>query len=141
MRRVHKPCCFDTAKPFPPNKVVEVPPRRGMAGAEAIVWSQSHQGTALFDAIAWVNDHVKHDRLVVITDEQSHPVGSIRQTSWGVPYIQGNRGKCPDPIARGYMINVASAQNGIGYGPWVHIDGFSESVLRFIRETEGVADQ
>jgi hypothetical protein len=34
------------------------------------------------------------------------------------------------------MINVAAYANGIGYGPWVHIDGWSEQVIRFIQETE-----
>jgi 60 kDa SS-A/Ro ribonucleoprotein len=37
------------------------------------------------------------------------------------------------------MINVASNRNGVGYGRWTHIDGFSEGVLRFIRETENDA--
>ena len=35
-----------------------------------------------------------------------------------------------------YALTLASAQNGIGYGQWTHIDGFSESVLWFIAETE-----
>jgi len=30
------------------------------------------------------------------------------------------------------------ARNGVGYGDWVHIDGFSEAVLTYIRETEGL---
>jgi hypothetical protein len=34
------------------------------------------------------------------------------------------------------MINVASAKNGVGYGEWIHIDGFSESIFRFIQEYE-----
>ncbi len=34
------------------------------------------------------------------------------------------------------MINVASARNGVGYGPWVQIDGFSEAVINYIRELE-----
>ena len=43
----------------------------------------------------------------------------------------------PDPAApRAYMVNVASARNGVGYGRWTHIDGFSEAVLRFIGEAE-----
>lgn len=40
--------------------------------------------------------------------------------------------------SRGYMINVASARNGVGYGDWTRIDGFSENVLRFIREIEAL---
>ena len=99
------------------NGVVEVPPRRGMAGVDAIVRSQPHGGTDLGGAVAHVN-RLPHDRLIVVTDEQS-------QTS------------VPDPVApRAYMINVASAKNGVGYGRWTHIDGFSESVLRFIAELE-----
>ena len=63
------------------------------------------------------------DRLIVITDEQSQtPV--------------------PNPTAeRAYMVNVASCQNGVGYGSkWTHIDGFSENVIRFIVETENAPE-
>ena len=34
------------------------------------------------------------------------------------------------------MINVASNKNGVGYGKWTHIDGFSESMLTFMKEFE-----
>jgi hypothetical protein len=34
------------------------------------------------------------------------------------------------------MINVASAKNGVGYGKWTHIDGWSESVIEYVRELE-----
>ncbi len=99
----------------------EVAPRRGMAGVEAVVHSQGHGGTDLGGALNHVNK-IKHDRLIVLTDEQS-------QTSVG------------DPAAgRAYMINVASYQNGVGYGKWTHIDGFSEGVLRFIHEHEATQD-
>ena len=30
------------------------------------------------------------------------------------------------------MINPASEKNGVGYGKWVHIDGFSTQVMDFI---------
>ena len=99
------------------NEVVEVPPRRGMAGVDAIIKSQPSNGTLLGKAVTKINT-IKHDRLIVITDEQSQD-------------------KVPDPVAKlAYMINVASARNGIGYGAWTHIDGFSEAVLNFIREAE-----
>lgn len=99
------------------NQTVEVPPRLGMAGVDAIINSQGHGGTDLGGAIDHVNE-IKADRLIVITDEQS-------QSHVGDPLHE-----------RSYLINVASNQNGIGYGKWVHIDGFSESVLRFIYEFE-----
>lgn len=99
------------------HEVVEVPARIGMAGVDAIRNSQYHGGTYLGGAVERINQ-ITHDRLIVITDEQSHD-------------------RVPDPIAeRAYMINVASNRNGIGYGKWTHIDGFSESVLRFIHEAE-----
>jgi len=100
------------------TSVVEVPPRRGMAGVDAVLRSQHHGGTYLGAAVDAINRQVKHDRLIVITDEQSHD-------------------RVPDPAAkRAYMINVASTKNGVGYGRWIHIDGFSESVLRFVGEYE-----
>lgn len=114
------------------DRTVEVPPRRGMAGVDAITHSQAHSGTRLFDAVDWVNRQVPYDRLIVITDEQAS--GSI-----GSRYLQGTIGQMPAPIGgKGYMINVASAQNGVGYGKWVHLDGFSERVLLWIAEHEKV---
>jgi 60 kDa SS-A/Ro ribonucleoprotein len=106
------------------NLVVEVPPRRGMAGVDALKRSQPHNGTRLFDAIEAVNREVKYDRLIVITDEQD--TGGVVQS-------------CPDPKGIGYMINVASAKNGVGYGKWTHLDGFSEGVLRWIHAVENDA--
>lgn len=116
------------------DNVTEVPPRRGMAGIDAIN-QVPRGGTRLFDAIAAINARVPYDRLIVITDEQSHSAqGHIR---FGTRYEQSvTTHGCPAPKAFGYMINVASAKNGVGYGPWVHIDGFSEQVLRFIAERE-----
>lgn len=101
------------------QSVVEVPPRRGMAGVDAIIKSQMHGCTALAGAVDFVNRQVKHDRLIVITDEQA------------------TDGRVPEPVVPdAYMINVASYKNGVGYGKWRHIDGFSESVLKWIHEVE-----
>lgn len=100
------------------DDLVEVPGYRGLPGIDSIIRSQRHSGTDLGGAIRYVNQKIPHDRLVVITDEQS-------------------RNRVPDPVAKqAYMINVASAQRGVGYGKWTHIDGFSEAVLKFIREVE-----
>lgn len=95
----------------------EVPARRGMAGVQAIA-NGAGGGTMLGNAIRRVNQE-PHDRLIVVTDEQS-----------GDAFVK--------PIAkRAYIINVGSNKNGVGYGGnIVHIDGFSESVLRFIHEYE-----
>lgn len=106
------------------NRTVEVPPRRGMAGVEAVKRSQPHSATmlgqALRDVCREVRDMDRLDRLIVITDEQSHDR----------VVMDGSGVKC-------YLINVASYLNGVGYGkPWVHIDGWSDNVLRFIHELE-----
>jgi 60 kDa SS-A/Ro ribonucleoprotein len=99
------------------NEVVEVPPRRGMAGVDAVIRSQPHGGTWLGKAVGKMNA-IGHDRLIVITDEQSHDA-------------------VPAPVAsKAYMVNVASSRNAIGHGDWTRIDGFSEAILTFIREHE-----
>ena len=101
------------------NEVVEVPPRRGMAGVDAIIRSQGHGGTALAAAVWAINKQVKHDRLIVITDEQA------------------TDGRVPDPVvANAYMVNVGSYRNGVGYGKWRHVDGFSEGILKWIGAVE-----
>jgi hypothetical protein len=34
------------------------------------------------------------------------------------------------------VVNVASNRNGVGYGSWMHVDGWSEAVVEFIAELE-----
>jgi hypothetical protein len=101
------------------DSLVLVPARRGFALRDAINASQAHSGTYLGKALSGVTE--KYDRLIVITDEQSHDA-------------------VPNPKARGYMINVASYQNGVGYGPWTHIDGWSDSVIEYVRAAEPVLE-
>ncbi len=102
------------------QRVVEVPARRGMAGVDAVLRSQAHSSTYLGRAVAHVNG-LPHDRLIVVTDEQSHDPAP------------------PPRAAKAYLVNVASARNGVGYGAWTHLDGFSEQVLRFIQAQEAFA--
>jgi len=100
------------------NSLVEVAPRRGFALKDVIMRSQAHGGTELRKAISELNVKEKYDRLIIITDEQSHD------------------GVCNHMGKYGYIINVASYQNGVGYGQFMHINGFSEKVLDYIRESE-----
>lgn len=101
------------------DRTVQVPARKGMAGVEAIVRSQPHGCTALAGAVAEINRKGGFDRVVVITDEQA------------------TDGRVPAPQAKhAYLINVASARNGVGYGAWTHLDGFSEGVLRWMAAFE-----
>lgn len=109
--------CDDVVVASFSNAVVGVPDRRGFALAEAIEGSQPHGGTYLGAAIEVLREHEKGDRLIVFTDEQSAD-------------------RVGPPIGRGYMVNVASEQNGVGYGDWTRITGFSEAVIDFIRNSE-----
>lgn len=99
------------------NQIIQVPPRRGFALRDAIANSQPYCSTYLGQAIRIIDNTRTYDRIIVITDEQSHD-------------------KVSDSKGRGYMINVASDQNGVGYGKWLHIDGFSESIINYIQEYE-----
>jgi predicted peroxiredoxin len=97
------------------NAVKKVPARRGFALRDAIVTSQPHGGTELGKAIREVDQ--KGVRLIVFTDEQSHD-------------------RVDAPKGVGYMVNVASYQNGVGIGDWRRVDGFSEKILDWIIASE-----
>lgn len=100
------------------NSEIKCPNRRGFALKDSIVKSQIHSGTYLGRSLTNIQSKETYDRIIVITDEQ----------------VQD---KVCDPIGKNnYMINVASNKNGIGYGKWTHIDGFSEGVIRYIQEIE-----
>ena len=82
---------------------------------DALDASQKHNGTYLGRALEKIQE--KYDRIIVITDEQAHD-------------------RVPGPRGRGYMINVCSNKNGVGYGAWPHIDGWSEAVVEYVRALE-----
>lgn len=92
-----------------------MPPRQGFALRDSI--KAGPGGATHTDTALELAEKEGYDRIIVITDEQSHQV--IR-----------------NPKGKGYVINVASYKNGIGYGSWLHIDGFSESIIDYIREYE-----
>jgi hypothetical protein len=97
------------------NDCLEVPPRRGFALSDAIRKSMPSGGTHAGAAINKVYaDCPDLDRLIVVTDEQSAD-------------------RPPRPKRRGYIVNVGTYSHGIGFQPWVTIDGWSEAVLDFIR--------
>src|SRR6202040_665893 len=80
---------------------VELPPRRGFALRDAIVKSQGHSGTYLKRARTQLNENAewrKLERLIVITDEQSHD------------------GILPAWTQKAYVVNVAPYKNGVSYG-------------------------
>lgn len=99
------------------SRLVRIPNRRGFALRDAIVNSQDHTSTFLGAAVTALNTHESYARLVVLTDEQSSDV-------------------VPDPNGKGYLINVAAYRNGVGYGKWTTITGWSEAVFDYIAALE-----
>lgn len=100
------------------NNPIEIAPRRGFPLLEAIQKAASGRGTEIGKAVKFANNK-SYDRIIVITDEQS-------------------RDDMLNPIrgSEAYMINVGTCRNGVGYGSWTHIDGFSENVVKYILEIE-----
>jgi hypothetical protein len=107
--------CEDVAVYSFSDVVKRIPARRGFALRDAIDTSQPHNGTYLGAAVKAVEG--SYDRLIVVTDEQAHD-------------------SVPAPRGKGYVINVAGYEDGVGYGKWTHIDGWSESVIEYIRALE-----
>lgn len=103
------------------DRMIEVPPRRGFAMVQAVREVINPVGTLLGAAVRTVyREFPECDRIIVVTDEQSAD-------------------RPPHPQGAGYIINVGGYRNGIGYGPWVTIDGWSEAVLEFVRASESDA--
>ncbi len=107
-----------------------VPPRRGFGLRDLLSYEQTSRkigGGGIF--LKQVIEHVRNaengkaDRIIVITDEQDCDL--VNKPASAKPFGKNN-----------YLINVASAKNGIGYGEWVHIDGWSEAVIDYIQQYE-----
>jgi len=99
------------------DAMVEVPSGRGFALRDAIEKSQRHSATYLGKSISELNQKYSYNRLIVITDDQSHDT-------------------VPAPHGKGFLINVASYRKGVSYGRWTHIDGWSDSIVQYIHESE-----
>jgi len=99
------------------NNAVRVAPRRGFALREAISNSQNHGGTQLGNSMRTINANGSYDRCIVFTDEQSYDR--------------------PDaPRGKGYVVNVASYENGVNHNAWTEVNGFSEAVVDYIQALE-----
>lgn len=94
------------------------PARRGFAMRD-VIHKSKHGGATNTDRAVKLANQSGYDRLIIITDEQSHT-------------------KLPPPLmgSRAYVINVAAYKNGIGYGVYTHISGWSESIVSYIRNFE-----
>lgn len=94
-----------------------IKPRRGFALRDEIK-NSSHCGGTDTEAAKRLADRLGYDRIIIITDEQSHTALSKPKSD------------------KAYVINVANHENGIGYGDWHHIDGWSEAVIDYIAQVE-----
>lgn len=111
------------------HKTALVPARAGMALRD-VLQKQVHGlgggGIFLKQCLDYIYEHEKDaDRIIVITDEQDcdYDTDPNRANTFG---------------KANYLINVSNERNGIGYGKWVHIDGWSEHVLDYIAIVEGI---
>lgn len=103
------------------NTATPVALRRGFALRDAI--GKPRGGTDVGGCIRQVLKGGKYDRMIVITDEQS---------STRVEH-------CPSDM-KGYIINVGTYQNGVGYtSGWQHVSGWSEATTAYIAASEGIA--
>ena len=115
VREIAEDCAIYTFS----DQLVECPSRRGFALRDSINSSQHHRGTYLGEALVQLPLRPS-DRLVVITDEQSHDAVRVHLA-----------------CKNAYCINVGTYERGVGYGgDWLHIDGWSENVVRFIQALE-----
>lgn len=100
------------------DRCIEVPPRRGFAMVQAVKSVINPVSTMLGKAVRHVYSQFPEcERIIVITDEQSQD-------------------RPQQPQGRGYIINVGTYQNGIAYGPWLTINGWSEAIFDYVREYE-----
>lgn len=109
-----------------------VPSRKGFALSDAI-YNMCHPlgggGIFLVQVMDYIFDKEKSaDRIIVITDEQDCDLNKN-------PESANAFGK------NNYLINVASAKNGIGYQKWLHIDGWSEKVIDYVKEFENIPEK
>lgn len=98
------------------DKLVEVPTWRGLPLIDAIGKSQPHQSTYLAKALHELRDvAAKHDRIIVVTDEQTHD---------GIAPILGGHG---------YLVNVAPYKPGLDMSNgWHRVNGWSERIVDWI---------
>lgn len=111
------------------HKTELCPSRRGFALSDYIYGRcrpLGGGGIFLTPVMRWINEREEDvDRVIVFTDEQDCAIIASDSPNHAPAIGQHN-----------YLVNVASYQNGVGYGQWVHQDGFSEGTIRWILEYE-----
>lgn len=113
------------------HKTALIPARRGFALRELVNKSKNELGGGgifLKQVMDFVYAREKDNdvaRIIVITDEQDCDTDPAKAPSKANTFGRSN-----------YLINIASEKNGVGYGKWSHIDGWSENVIKYISTEE-----
>jgi len=122
--------CEDVAVYAFNERAHEVPARRGFALRDALAQTKG-QASCGGLAVQMANER-GYDRIIVLTDGQWHVMGQGRVMREADAKLLS-----PDPLtARAYMVNVANYKNGVGYGKWTSIDGWSEAIVTYIQAFE-----
>jgi 60 kDa SS-A/Ro ribonucleoprotein len=113
------------------ERAYEVAARRGFALRDAL--AQTKNGWSRGGLAVAAANRDGYDRIIVITDGQWHYSDTTAlDAREGDPQVVA-----PKPLTeRAYMVNVASYKNGVGYGRWMQIDGWSDSIVEYIRAAE-----
>lgn len=134
------------------EKAYEIPGRRGFALRDALEKTQggySCGGLAVEEA-----NKRGYDRIIVLTDGEWHykpdtksfgermdRYGYYRGIGAAGYHVGQAKDVSPDPLTnKAYMINVSITKNGVGYGKWHSIDGWSERIIDYIRLYETSKD-
>lgn len=110
------------------HKTELIPARRGFALSARVQQAYNDlgkNGIFLKQCLDYIDTQERNvDRLIIITDEQD----------------VDRKANPKDAKALGakhnYIMNIASHQNGIGYGKFTHITGFSDKIFNYIQEFE-----
>jgi hypothetical protein len=113
------------------EKAYEVPARRGFALRDAL--AQTKNGWSRGGLAVAAANRDGYDRIIVITDGQWHYSDTTATDAReGDPQTVA-----PKPLTeRAYMVNIASYKNGVGYGRWMQIDGWSDAIVEYVRQAE-----
>lgn len=114
------------------EKGYEVAPRRGFGLRDALAQTRGNASCGGF-AVKMAND-AGYDRIIVLTDGQWHYSDLTKRGGFaeGAATVVS-----PAPLTdKAYMVNVANQKNGVGYGKWHSIDGWSEAIIEYVRASE-----
>jgi len=102
------------------DQLALAPPRRGFALRDVL--GSPNGGTYLGAALKYLGQQKRWSLIIVITDEQSSDSVSIAQANADLIVI----------------VNVGISERGVGYGKGsLHISGWSDSVVEYIRQYNG----